>query len=156
MIRYHAKIVAPFAVLGVRSSGEVLQGIDFLPPGTPALSPADAIAERTAIQLQRYLNDPEFSFDLPIAPLGTPYRQKIWGALRNIPCGSVLSYGELARQLRSGPRAVGQACGANPIPIVIPCHRVVSATGVGGFMHHADGAPIDYKHWLLRHEGWLR
>jgi methylated-DNA-[protein]-cysteine S-methyltransferase len=156
LIDYHARVVAPFAVLGVRSSGEALRGIDFLPPGTPALSPADPIAERTAIQLQRYLNDPEFSFDLPIVPVGTPYRQKVWRALREIPCGRVLSYGELARQLGSGPRAVGQACGANPIPIVIPCHRVVSAAGVGGFMHHADGAPIDYKQWLLRHEGWLR
>ena len=75
-----------------------------------------------------------------------------------IPCGHVLTYGEIAAQLGSSPRAVGQACGNNPIPIVIPCHRVVAKSGMGGFMHHNGGFALDIKRWLLAHEGgdWLR
>ena len=69
-----------------------------------------------------------------------------------IPRGETRSYGELAKQLRSAAQAVGQACGANPLPIVIPCHRVVGKAGMGGFMKHGDGAPLDIKRWLLTHE----
>lgn len=69
-----------------------------------------------------------------------------------IPRGQTRSYGELAAQLKSGAQAVGQACGANPIPVIIPCHRVVGKSGLGGFMRHANGAPLDIKRWLLAHE----
>jgi methylated-DNA-[protein]-cysteine S-methyltransferase len=76
----------------------------------------------------------------------------VWQALRRIPGGSTQSYGELARQLHTAPRAVGQACGANPIPVIIPCHRVLARNGLGGFMSSAGGDSLAIKRWLLEHE----
>jgi methylated-DNA-[protein]-cysteine S-methyltransferase len=91
---------------------------------------------------------------LPLAPLGTPFQRRVWQALCDIAPGVVMTYGQLARQLGSVPRAVGQACGANHFPIVIPCHRVVSSGGIGGFAHHAEeGFYRNVKRWLLAHEG---
>jgi methylated-DNA-[protein]-cysteine S-methyltransferase len=78
---------------------------------------------------------------------------RVWHALMKIPAGRPTTYGALAQRLGTAPRAVGQACGANPLPILIPCHRVVAAGGLGGFMHAASGAPLDVKTWLLAHEG---
>ncbi len=149
---YQALFSAPFAVLGIRTARECLTGIDFLPPGTPLQPPCDAFTARVCEQLAAYLADSRFAFDLPLSVLGTPFRQRVWQALCAIPPGEPLTYGELARRLDSAPRAVGQACGANPIPIVIPCHRVVAKDGLGGFMGHGSGDPLDIKRWLLRHE----
>lgn len=82
----------------------------------------------------------------------TPHQKKVWQAMLAIPAGQTRTYGEIAVELHSCAQAVGQACGANPIPIVIPCHRVVSKSGLGGFMKHGSGAPLDIKRWLLAHE----
>jgi methylated-DNA-[protein]-cysteine S-methyltransferase len=102
--------------------------------------------------LQAYLRDGQFVFDLPLEPQGTEFRQRVWAVMRRIPAGSTRSYGDLARELHTAPRAVGQACGDNPIPIVIPCHRVVGGSGLGGFMHQDGGHPLNIKQWLLEHE----
>ncbi len=80
-------------------------------------------------QLAAYFDGRLTSFDLPLAPDGTPFQQKVWHGLCDIPFGATESYGALARRLDSGARAVGTACGANPIPIIIPCHRVLGADG---------------------------
>ncbi len=85
----------------------------------------------------------------PLEPATTPFRSRLRQALLAIPWGQTLTYGALARQLGSSPRAVGQACRANPIPLLVPCHRVVSAGGVGGFMGRERS---DIKRWLLEHE----
>jgi methylated-DNA-[protein]-cysteine S-methyltransferase len=103
-------------------------------------------------QLQHYLENPDAQFTVPLKPGGTPHQQKVWQAMCNIPRGKTRSYGELAAELKSGAQAVGQACGANPIPIIIPCHRVVGKAGLGGFMRHASGESLDIKRWLLKHE----
>lgn len=110
------------------------------------------IASETCRQLQAYLNEPAFCFDLPLEPSGTLFQQRVWQALVDIPCGQTQTYGALAKQLGSAALAVGQACGANPLPIVIPCHRVLGKHGLGGFMHHRDGNPLAIKRWLLSHE----
>lgn len=149
---YQAVFAAPFAALGIRTARGCLTGIDFLPPDTPPRPPQDALAAQVCEQLAAYLADPGYAFDLPLSVVGTPYRQKVWQALCAIPPGDPMTYGELARRLGSAARAVGQACGANPIPIVIPCHRVVGKRGLGGFMGHGSGDPLDIKRWLLRHE----
>jgi methylated-DNA-[protein]-cysteine S-methyltransferase len=83
---------------------------------------------------------------------GTEHQRKVWQAMQAIPCGQTLTYGELATRIGSSAQAVGQACGSNPVPIVIPCHRVVGKTGLGGFMQHAEGESLDIKRWLLDHE----
>ncbi len=152
---YAARMRAPFAVLGIRTAAARVIGIDYLSPRERVLAPADALAERACRQLERYLADPQFRFTLPLAPYGTAFRQRVWQALLQIPVGESRTYGELARQLHSAPRAIGGACGANPIALVIPCHRVVGTHGsLGGFMGVTQGDPIAIKRWLLAHEGY--
>ena len=87
--------------------------------------------------------------------VGTAFQQRVWGAIASIPRGHVRTYGDLARLLGSAPRAVGQACGANWFPLVVPCHRVTAAGGLGGFSNSADadGFHLGVKRWLLAHEG---
>ncbi len=100
-------------------------------------------------QLHAYFDLALFSFDLPLAPEGSPYRQGVWRALRAIPYGATRSYRDIAREAGGSPRSVGGANGANPIPIIIPCHRVVATTGIGGYSG-GDGLPT--KRALLRLE----
>jgi methylated-DNA-[protein]-cysteine S-methyltransferase len=152
---YAAKFRAPFAVLGIRTRGRALTGIEYLPLSERAAAPADALAERVCRQLERYLDDGGFRFDLPLAPGGTAFRRRVWDALSAIPAGESRTYGEIARRLHTAPRAIGGACGANPIALVVPCHRVVGTHGsLGGFMGVTDGDPIAIKRWLLAHEGY--
>ncbi len=152
---YDAVVPAPFGVMGLRIQAGRLTGIDFLPADTP-LQPACADpARRVAQQIEAYFRDPARDFDLPIRLDGTPYRQRVWQAIRAIPAGRTRAYGDLAADLASAPRAIGQAVGDNPIPIVVPCHRVVGRKGLGGFAHASNGYTLDIKRWLLRHEGVL-
>ena len=92
------------------------------------------------------------NFDHPASSDGTPFQQKVWQAIAAIPAGSVLTYQDIARQIGSHPRAVGGACGKNPLALVVPCHRVVAKSGLGGFSSGEDNA-LDIKRWLLAHEG---
>lgn len=149
---YQAKISVPCGVLGVRCDDAALCGIDFLPSETALQPPQEALALEVCTQLRRYLETPRHVFDLPLRFNGTVHQLKVWRALQDIPCGETRTYGALAAQLESAPRAVGQACGANPLPIVVPCHRVLGKAGLGGFMHHASGGPLQIKQWLLAHE----
>lgn len=149
---YHARLATSFAVLGIRTQGARLTEIVYLPCGAATLAPVNRLAELACRQIARYLDDPDYRFDLPFDFNGTPFRQRVWRAICAIPRGRTLTYGELARSITSAPRAVGGACGANRIPLVIPCHRVVASGGIGGFMHARAGAPIAIKQWLLRHE----
>jgi methylated-DNA-[protein]-cysteine S-methyltransferase len=149
---YTAKFSVPFGVLGVRTTADALIGIDFLPRTAALLSPQDGLAREVGKQLAAYFHDPDFKFDLPLELAGTTHQSQVWKLMTGIPSGRTMTYGELATRLGSSPRAVGRACGDNPVPIVIPCHRVVSKTGVGGFMHRSDSEALDIKHWLLWHE----
>jgi len=149
---YQAKLAAPFAVLGIRTMGERVAGIEYLPRAAATLKPQNAFAREVCRQLSAYLKKPSFEFDLPFEYDGTDYQKKVWKAVHAIPSGSVLSYRDVARKIGSAPRPVGTACGANLIPLLIPCHRVVASGGIGGFMHSRRGAPIDVKRWLLHHE----
>jgi methylated-DNA-[protein]-cysteine S-methyltransferase len=131
--------------------GRVAQ-IRYLPPGTETKDPENALAERAARQLERYRADPDAKFDLPLLVEGTPFQKSVWEAMGSIRRGWTLTYGELARKLGGEARAVGQACGDNKLPIVIPCHRVVGAAGIGGFAHATGGYLLEAKRWLLMHE----
>jgi methylated-DNA-[protein]-cysteine S-methyltransferase len=103
-----------------------------------------------ADQLQDYFDGQRAEFDLPLAPFGTPFRQRVWAALRAIPAGETRSYGDIARLLGSSARAVGQANSENPIPIIIPCHRVVGSGGLlGGY---SGGEGPETKRYLLELE----
>ncbi|MBQ6596125.1 MAG: methylated-DNA--[Lentisphaeria bacterium] len=124
----------------------------------PETSPAETIPERRTHllcraekELQEYFRGERRDFDLPLAPAGTPFQQRVWQELCRIPYGRTVSYGEIARRigLPKGPRAIGQANHRNPIPILIPCHRVIAAQGApGGY-----GGGLDIKIRLLKLEG---
>ncbi len=152
---FDAILSAPYGALGVRVLGDRLAALEFLAPDTAPLAPSSSLLERVAEELATYHTDPRHRFHLPLAPIGSAFRMRVWAALQAIPSGHTTTYGELARRLGSSARAVGQALGDNPLPIVIPCHRVLAAHGLGGFNHAGDGFSLDVKRWLLRHEGVL-
>ena len=150
---YQAIINAPGFALGVRCTDNEITGIEFLEPW-PAQSPRTPLAIEAVRQLQAYLADPAFVFSLPLQPAGTTFQRRVWAEIAAIPLGRVDTYGQLAKNLKNAPRAVGQACGANPYPLVVPCHRVVAAnSGLGGFNRQRGGFLLEVKRWLLRHEG---
>ncbi len=103
--------------------------------------------------LDNYFNSGLFDTEIPLRPQGTPFQQKVWQTLKTIPFGSVRTYGDVAKECHSSSRAVGQACRRNNIPLFIPCHRVVAAKGLGGFM--GGYRHVERKRWLLQHEGIL-
>jgi methylated-DNA-[protein]-cysteine S-methyltransferase len=153
---FQACLRAPFATLGITTSETHVTGIRFLVPTTPSRAPKpDSIAYLACIQIQSYLDDPRFRFDLPLALAGTRHRLEVWEAMQRIAPGKTRTYGELAAELRSSARAVGGACGANPIPVVVPCHRIIGANrSIGGFMGaKGEGFELGIKRWLLEHEG---
>lgn len=136
----------------ITREGDFITEIDFL-PGKASLKVNDELLERAVNQIHQYIEAPAKPFDLPLRPEGTEFQRRVWQALQQIPAGEVRTYGELARQLGSSPRAVGNACRKNPIPLVIPCHRVVSASGPGGFSGETEGEKVNLKRRLLLHEG---
>ena len=153
-------IPAPFGCLGVQT--ELVDGslmiskIDYLPPKTALHPPRNELAKAFSIQCIQYFKDASSVFDVPLKPAGTAHQQKVWNATLAIGVGETSTYGEIAKKIKSGPRAVGTACGANPYPLVTPCHRVVSAQGLGGFMKEdSPGFYRQIKIWLLKHEGVL-
>lgn len=145
-------IAFPKMKVGVATRAGRVAAIGYLPPAAHTMPPANALAERAARQLERYLADPDARFDLPLRVEGSEFQRRVWDVMCAIPRGKTLTYGEVARKLGGEARAVGQACGDNRLPIVIPCHRVVAAGGIGGFGHSTDGYLIEAKRWLLLHE----
>lgn len=152
---FSAIVEAPFGAIGIRTEPGVVRELVYLPPQFDEKAPVDPLSERAALQVERYLSDADFRFDLPLAEAGTAFQRKVWDVISSISRGDVLTYGEVAKIIRSAPRAVGQACGANWFPLVIPCHRVTATGGLGGFSNHDDetGFHLGIKRWLLRHEG---
>jgi methylated-DNA-[protein]-cysteine S-methyltransferase len=156
MTSYAAVIEFPKMRVGVRIDGDALTGIVYLPPDTPLKTPEGTLAERAVRQIEQYRDDPDAVFDLPLAVEGSRFQRDVWRQISDIPRGRTRTYGELARRVGGEARAVGQACGDNPFPIVVPCHRVVAADGLGGFSHNTGGYLIEAKKWLLKHEGNLQ
>lgn len=149
---FSAVVPLPFGPMGIACSAEEVTELVFLPPATDAMSPTSALAAQTARALQDWLDDPERPCLLPLARRGTNFQRRVWNLISAIPRGRTQTYGELARSLTSSPRAVGGACGANPFPLLVPCHRVVAANGPGGFANDRGGHLIRVKQWLLAHE----
>jgi len=142
----------PRMKVAVSTRDERVLEIRYLPLSSISISPRNALAALAAKQLEAYLANPDTRFDLPLALEGTPFQRKLWEALCRIPRGKTRTYGDLARELDGEARAVGQACGDNRLPVVIPCHRVVAADGIGGFAHSTGGYLLEAKRWLLAHE----
>lgn len=117
--------------------------------GTAEADPPPVLQD-AARQLEEYFAGKRREFTLSLAPHGTAFQQRVWEAMRAIPCGETRSYGEIARTLGSAPRAVGQACGKNPIPVIIPCHRILGTGHIGGY---SGMGALETKRALLRLEG---
>lgn len=150
---YQVVIATPIGMIGIRMAGEAVSELDFLPADAPERAPTDVATQTVVTQLQGYFHDPRALVTVVLAPEGTVFQQRVWKALQTIPAGTVLTYGELAARLGTAARAIGGACRSNPIPILIPCHRVVARQGLGGYAGEVTGDPLNIKRWLLRHEG---
>ncbi|MCG6859767.1 MAG: methylated-DNA--[protein]-cysteine S-methyltransferase [Chromatiaceae bacterium] len=161
MTAIKALVETPMGSIGIDWSDGVLCRLDLEPD--EAVGEKDEPPPAVREQLVAYFEDAGCGFDLPLKLQGTPFQLRVWQALRKIPPGTTVSYGELARKLGTSARAIGGACRANPCPIVVPCHRVVARNGLGGFAGDSSGRKLEAKRWLLCHEGaalsgtnWLR
>lgn len=150
-----ASLRTPLGLLIVSEESDALVRIrwqtqaDVTPP--QALPPPTPLLEDALAQLRAYFDGRLRRFELPLRPAGTPFQQRVWARLLAIPYGSTAAYGALARDLDTGPRAVARACAGNPLPVVIPCHRVVGAgERLGGY---SGGRGVETKQALLRLEG---
>ncbi|MDD5087716.1 MAG: methylated-DNA--[protein]-cysteine S-methyltransferase [bacterium] len=153
MEQYWLNMDSPLGPLRLIGSERAVSGIDMnghrLPLG--ARPRPNALLRRAEQQLIEYFSGTRRDFDLPVAPVGTDFQHRIWNVLQHIPFGETRSYGEVAKAAGnpSASRAVGAACRSNPLPIIIPCHRVVGMNGrLTGF-----GGGLERKAWLLNHEG---
>ncbi|MDR0633606.1 MAG: methylated-DNA--[protein]-cysteine S-methyltransferase [Azoarcus sp.] len=151
---FDAVLELPFGRFGIRVAreAEAIAALAFLPPDTPLVAPAHPLAALAGARIAAWLDDPRPGLDLPLLGHGSAFQQCLRAVLRAIAPGQTRTYGEIARQLGSSPRAIGQGCACNPFPLVVPCHRVVATNGIGGFAHARDGYLIAAKRWLLAHE----
>lgn len=151
-----ALISTPFGAVAITApNGRLAIELLAVPPSDSiqiAKLSSNPVVVNACQQIVAYLQQPIAKFDLSLTQQGTIFQQRVWGAISAIPLGKTRTYSEIAKQIGSGPRAVANACGANNLPLVVPCHRVVAKHGIGGFMQgKKDGLLI--KQWLLRHEG---
>ena len=120
---------------------------------SPVSQNLSKLHQEIAEQFKSYFSNSAFKFDLEIERQATSHQEKVWRCLSQIPSGTVKTYGEIAKQIGSSAQAVGNACRHNPIPVIVPCHRVVAASNIGGFSGATDGRLLNIKRVLLEHEG---
>jgi len=148
MSEHHLSFDSPVGPLTVSERDGAIIELDWR---HEAIGDANPLLTEAQRQLDAYFAGELTSFDLPVAPFGTPHQQRVWRAMQDIPHGGCQSYGEISTAIGSSPRAVGTACGRNPIPIIIPCHRVLAAGGkIGGY---SGGRGTATKRYLLSLEG---
>mgnify|MGYP001827006547 FL=1 len=153
MKEHDAIIRSPIGYIGIVTEGDAVTGIRLNIEAGRERIPPEGVAADAARALKDYFHSGKWPDRIPLREKGTPFQKRVWALLRSIRPGEALTYGEVAQRLHSGPRAVGQACRANPCPLLTPCHRVVAASGTGGFSGSVDGDWPRMKVWLLRHEG---
>lgn len=147
-------LAAPFGAVVLIAQDMSLVKIELIPEFIESGGPVEhPVFKGPVASIQRYLNRPE-SLSVPDFTLnGTPFQRKVWETLIELRPSELVTYGDLAVRLSSGARAVAGALKANPFPILIPCHRVVGQSSLGGFCGKTDGPMMAIKYWLLRHEG---
>jgi methylated-DNA-[protein]-cysteine S-methyltransferase len=143
---------SPVGDLTLHEEGGALVALEWgwVPDDVPGRVEAAPVLHEARIQMNDYFDGKRGDFDLPVAPRGTPFQQAVWRGMCAIPAGQTRTYGDLAGDLESSAQAVGTACGANPIAIIIPCHRIVAAAGLGGYSGFGG---VTTKVQLLRLEG---
>ncbi|MER2491071.1 methylated-DNA--[protein]-cysteine S-methyltransferase [Catenovulum sediminis] len=149
-----AVMITPIGKVAVINSVDKVKKIDVHAESIPyQIAQPNSLTKLICQQLEAYFNGKLTKFDLPVQLDGTDFQFKVWSQLNHIPYGEALTYGELANQVSTSARAIGGACRHNPIPIVIPCHRVIAANGIGGYSGQWRlGVKVDVKRWLLQHE----
>lgn len=145
--------VAPFGPLKLTFDGATLFSLEFYFDDAVHSTklPKEAVPYFDA--LDAYFSGSLKTFNLPLQVRGTEFQKKVWSQIAAIPYGESCSYKDIALVIDNHPRAVGQACGRNNLPIFIPCHRVLGKSGLGGFNLGSTDATLDIKRWLLQHEG---
>lgn len=153
-MQYDAVIKVPFATLGLLFDGNILARVDYLKPNTQLIAPKALVVKKVCLQLKNYCVNKlaKKPFDIVYEPTGTAFQRKVWNRIEKIPYGKVITYGDIAKALKTSPRAVGNACRVNPLVLVVPCHRVISAKGIGGYSGKSAGQMVKIKKWLLAHE----
>jgi len=149
---YSAIIASPVGKLGIQVSDDVLEKIVFLSSKCSVRPAKDSFTKEVITQLNKYFKNPNFHFNLPTQLSVTPFQTRVLNALQKILPSKTQTYGELAKQLKTGARAIGGACRRNPLPIIIPCHRIVAKNHIGGFSGASQGEKMKIKQWLLGHE----
>ncbi|MBS0286084.1 MAG: methylated-DNA--[protein]-cysteine S-methyltransferase [Proteobacteria bacterium] len=151
---YNVILKTPIGPLGLVYENAKLKGVQFLEQRIVPLPTAKlpTNVRKIANKIESYFQTPLCLKDLEVSLEGTAFQKKVWQALRQIPLGQTRTYGELANKLNTSARAIGMACRTNPLPLVVPCHRVVAANGIGGFCGFTQGNKISIKEWLLAHE----
>ncbi len=152
--QYAAIFNTELGLIGLQFDGSQLVKIDYLEQKRHKL-PASKLAETVQLKIENYLNVQSSvkKIDVDIKLNVTPFQHKVLTELQKIPYGETRTYGDIAKKLKTSARAVGNACRNNPLPIVIPCHRVVAANGIGGYSGATEGEVLDIKVQLLRLEG---
>ena len=145
-------ISSPLGPLGLNLSARGVTHLVYCASERPLRTPTRGLALDLSQQLEAYFKLELQQFDIPLDLQGTQYQAKVWQQVAAIPYAQTLTYGHIAEILASGARAVGNACRRNPVPILIPCHRVVRADQIGGYCGHISGPIMQQKDWLLRHE----
>ncbi len=144
----------PSFVIAIWCDESMLLSVSYLPSTTKDVLPQNLLAKECYKQLQAYFSgDKKSEFDLPLATTKTVFAAKVQHQLQQIPYGQVLTYGEISNTIKTSARAIGASCRANQFALIVPCHRVVSASGIGGFMGTNDKHEQYIKKYLLQHEG---
>lgn len=146
----------PTCLIGIDCGESELNELVFLPPDFTAPYPLNKnpFSQTVCTELEQWLANPGWSFKIALKTCGTPFQQRVWQSIQAIPLGNAVRYQDIAQTLHSSPRAVGQACGRNPFPLIIPCHRVTSSNGLGGFAHTPNSLSTA-DHYLIRTKLWL-
>jgi methylated-DNA-[protein]-cysteine S-methyltransferase len=143
---------SPIGQLGLNISTKGIQRLFYIQSKQDSCIPITGFGATVHRQIMEYFELQRTEFDLPIDIQGSIYQHKVWREVAKISYGESQTYGDIAKAINSGPRAVGNACRHNPVPIIIPCHRVVKKGGIGGYCGSVGGKEIQQKDWLLRHE----
>jgi len=144
---------SPVGKLGICMHDRRVTRLDYLPASTRLKPASTASGKQLCAGLEAWFRDPGYRFGVRLDLQGTAFQQQVWRQLTRIAPGEVRTYGELAADIGSGARAVGNACRQNPVSIIVPCHRVVATGGPGGYSGKTEGPDLERKCWLLRHEG---
>lgn len=150
---YQAIMQTPIGKLGLNLSDQGITKLDFLSDATALFISRDSLVKQVVAEIDAYFADAKHIFSQLLDLSVMPFQKKVLAELQKIPAGQVYTYGQIAEKLGTGARAVGNACRNNPVPIFIPCHRVVAATHLGGYSGARVGKWLDIKRWLLEHEG---